>query len=128
MIQHYIKIIFRPCWQSRHIIYKTMKPLCCSKEKDDLILSLELFCSGVVFGLFNNLSTIFNIKTLHERDYGLAAWLSLFFLLFPGIVTSFGFLVFHFLGHKKVGKLPPVSVIIYFFVLLFFYPVLTVAM
>ena len=114
--------------QKKKIKDNTMAPLCCSKDKEDLVLSLELFCSGVVFGLFNNLSTIFNIKTLYDRDFELAAWLSLFFLLFPGIVTSFGFLVLHFLGHKKVGKLPPVSVIIYFFVLLFFYPVLTVAM
>ena len=103
-------------------------PLCCSKNKEDLLLSLELFCSGIIFGLFNNLSTIFNIKTLHERNFELAAWLSLFFLVFPGVVTSFGFLVFHCLGHKKVGKLPPMSVILYFFILLFFYPILTVVM
>ena len=103
-------------------------PLCCSKNKSDILLSLELLCSGVIFGLFNNLSTVFNIKILHDRHFDLAAWLSLFFLLFPGIVTSFGYLVFHCIGYKKAGQSPPLSVFIYFFVLLFFYPVLTVAM
>ena len=103
-------------------------PLCCSKDRSDILLSLELLFSGIVFGLFNNVSTIFNVKTLLEREFELAAGISFFFLVFPGIVTSFGFLVFHCLGHKKIGKLPPASVIIYFLVLLFFYPVLTVVM
>ena len=32
-----------------------MEPLCCSKNRSDWFLSVELFCSGIVFGLFNNL-------------------------------------------------------------------------
>ena len=61
-----------------------LQPLCCSKKRSDIFLSLELLCSGILFGLFNNLSTVFNAKTLHEAGYQLAAGLSLFFLVFPG--------------------------------------------
>ena len=103
-------------------------PLCCSKDRTDILLSLELVFSGIVFGLFNNASTIFNVKLLYERDFKLASGLSIFFLVFPGLVTSVGFFVFHCLGHKKAGRVPPLSKFLYFFVLLLFYPVLTVFM
>ena len=61
-----------------------LQPLCFSKKRSDIIFSLELLCSGIIFGLFNNLSTVFNAKNLHDQGYELAAGLSLFFLVFPG--------------------------------------------
>ena len=64
------------------------RPLCCTKNKRDIIFSLELLCSGIIFGLFNNLSTVFNAKTLLEAGYPVAAGLSLFFLVFPGMLGS----------------------------------------
>ena len=103
-----------------------MKPLCLTGSKHDLFIAIQLFCSGIVFGLWNNISTIINAKTLLDYGYPAAAGLSLTFLFFPGVVTSVGFLVFHTLGHKKIGRLPPAKVILYFFVLLLFYPILPV--
>ena len=61
-----------------------LQPLCFSKKRSDIFFSLELLCSGIIFGLFNNLSTVFNAKNLHDQGYELAAGLSLFFLVFPG--------------------------------------------
>ena len=61
-----------------------LQPLCLSKKRSDIFFSLELLCSGIIFGLFNNLSTVFNAKNLHDQGYELAAGLSLFFLVFPG--------------------------------------------
>ena len=59
-----------------------LQPLCFSKKRSDIFFSLELLCSGIIFGLFNNLSTVFNAKNLHDQGYELAAGLSLFFLVF----------------------------------------------
>ena len=46
--------------------------------------------------------------------------------LFPGLVCSVGFLILHCVGHRKIGKIPPTSVVAYFFILLFFYPVVPI--
>ena len=37
-----------------------------------------------------------------------------------------GFLILHCVGHRKIGKIPPTSVVAYFFVLLLFYPVVPI--
>lgn len=100
----------------------------CSKDKRGLLSSLELIMSGIVFGLWNNVSTVLNAKILFETGHNLAGGFTLFFLMFPGLVTSIGFLVLHWLGHKRLGRIPSTSVIAYFFLLLFFYPVVPIAL
>ena len=41
-------------------------------------------------------------------------------------MCSVGFLILHCVGHRKIGKLPPTSVVAYFFVLLLFYPIVPI--
>ena len=41
-------------------------------------------------------------------------------------MCSVGFLILHCVGHRKIGKIPPTSVVAYFFILLFFYPVVPI--
>lgn len=89
---------------------------------------LELLFSSVIFGIFNNVSTVLNAKVLFESGHSVAGGLAIFFLLFPGIVTSVGFLVLHWFGNRKFGRIPPVSVILYFFLLLLFYPVVPIVL
>lgn len=88
----------------------------------------ELIVNGILFGLWNNLSTVINAKTLVDEGHSWAAGLSLFFLFFPGIVTSVGFLILHWLGHKRIGRIPPVNVFIYCLVLLLFYPLVPIGL
>ena len=52
--------------------------------------TLELVMSGLVFGLWNNVSTILNAKILFESGHNIAGGLTVLFLLFPGLVTSIG--------------------------------------
>jgi hypothetical protein len=87
---------------------------------------LELIASGLIFGLFNNVSTILNSKVLLESGHQVAGGLTIFFLLFPGLITSVGFVVLHWLGHKKIGRIPPISVLFYFLLLLFAYPLVPI--
>jgi len=91
---------------------------------------IELIVGGIIFGLFNNISTIWNAKVLFENDQISRApgALTIFFLLFPGIVTSIGFLVLHWRGSRRFGKLPPFSVLLYFLVLLFCYPAVPISL
>ena len=89
---------------------------------------IELLCGGIIFGLFNNISTIWNAKVLLQNGHRIPGFLTIFFLIFPGIVTSIGFLVLHWLGSRRFGKLPPFSVLLYFLALLFFYPAVPIAL
>ena len=88
----------------------------------------ELIVGGIIFGIFNNAVTIWNAKVLMENGHQLAGALTIFFLLFPGIVTSVGFLVLHWLGSRRFGKLPPISVLVFFIILLFAYPIVPIAL
>ena len=81
---------------------------------------IELVIGVILFGLFKYVSTIWNAKV--------AGGLTIFFLMFPGIVTSIGFVVLHWLGTRRFGKIPPFEVLVYFFVLLFFYPIVPIAL
>ena len=89
---------------------------------------LELVCSGILFGAFNNITTILNAKVLFEEDRMAAGTLTIFFMLFPGVIISIGFLVLHWLGHRKIGRIPPFWVLIYFVLLFFFYPLVPIAL
>ena len=89
---------------------------------------LELIFSGLIFGVFNNVSTILNAKVLFEQDHNTAGGLTILFLLFPGVITSIGFLVLHWSDHRKIGRIPPLFVAIYFVLLLLFYPVVPIAL
>jgi len=89
---------------------------------------IELVIGGILFGLFNNVSTIWNAKVLLEEGHKTAGGLTIFFLMFPGIVTSIGFVVLHWLGTRRFGKIPPFEVLVYFFALLFFYPIVPIAL
>ena len=89
---------------------------------------IELVIGGILFGLFNNVTTIWNAKVLLEEGHKVAGGLTIFFLMFPGIVTSIGFVVLHWLGTRRFGKIPPIEVLVYFFVLLFFYPIVPIAL
>ena len=89
---------------------------------------MELIFSGLIFGIFNNVSTILNAKVLFEKDRSIAGGLTILFLLFPGLICSIGFLVLHWFGHRKIGRIPPISVAIYFVFILFFYPVVPIAL
>ena len=97
---------------------------CCSKS---CMIRAELFM-GVVFGIWNNLTTVINAANLWEREHRGFAILIMFFLMFPGLVTSVGFLVLHWLGHRKIGRMPPGSVLLYFILFLFFYPLVPIAL
>lgn len=88
----------------------------------------ELLFGGIIFGLFNNISTIWNAKVLLENDQKIPGSLTIFFLLFPGLVTSIGFLVLHWLGSRRFGKIPPFSVVLYFLALLFCYPAVPIGL
>ena len=81
-----------------------------------------------LFGLFKYVSTIWNAKVLLKEGHKVAGGLTIFFLMFPGIVTSIGFVVLHWLGTRRFGKIPPFEVLLYFFVLLFFYPIVPIAL
>ena len=89
---------------------------------------LELICSGILFGAFNNITTILNAKVLFEEERVAAGALTIFFMLFPGVIISIGFLVLHWLGHRKIGRIPPFWVLIYFVLLFFFYPLVPIAL
>ena len=91
---------------------------------------IELIVGGIIFGLFNNISTIWNAKVLFENDKISRApgALTIFFLLFPGIVTSIGFLVLHWRGSRRFGKLPPFSALLHFLALLFCYPAVPISL
>jgi hypothetical protein len=88
----------------------------------------ELIVNGVLFGIWNNVSTILNAKALVEEGHTWGAALTLFFLFFPGLVTSIGFLILHWMGHRRIQKLPPKNVILYFLVLLFLYPIVPIGL
>ncbi len=62
-----------------------------------------------------------------QNHTGFAA-LTIFFLLFPGLICSVGFLILHCVGHRKIGKIPPTSVMAYFFAMLLFYPVVPIVL
>eukprot|EP00095_Tigriopus_kingsejongensis_P007483 maker-scaffold580_size130538-snap-gene-0.24 protein:Tk07483 transcript:maker-scaffold580_size130538-snap-gene-0.24-mRNA-1 annotation:"xk-related protein" len=97
---------------------------CCSQS---CLLKAQMVM-GIVFGLWNNITTVINAKNLFEKGHAVFGWLCLFFLMFPGLVTSVGFLILHFLGHRKIGKIPPGSVLLYCGLFLFFYPVVPIAL
>ncbi len=85
---------------------------------------------AVFFGLWNNASTLYNARTLYVKDHKVFSFLTLFFLLFPGLVTSLGFLVLHCVGaHRRlVGRLPTVKAVLCFVGLLVFYPAVPIAL
>ncbi len=97
-----------------------------SSEKLSLFQKLELIFGGIVFGLFNNITTIWNAKVLLENGHEVAGGLTIFFLMFPGVVTSFGFLVLHWIGSRRFGKLPPLSALLAFITLLLCYPIVPI--
>ncbi len=88
--------------------------------------TVELIMSGLVFGLFNNVSTILNAKILFESGHYVAGGLTVLFLYFPGIVTSIGFLLLKWYGHKKIGRMPPISAFFLFLFLFFCYPLVPI--
>jgi hypothetical protein len=47
----------------------------------------ELIVNGILFGIWNNLTTIINAKTLVDEGHSWGAALTLFFLFFPGKKT-----------------------------------------
>ncbi|TRY76978.1 hypothetical protein TCAL_12031 [Tigriopus californicus] len=97
---------------------------CCSKT----CLTQTEMVMGIVFGLWNNVTTVMNAKNLFEKGHPVLGGLIVFFLMFPGLVTSIGFLILHFLGHRKIGKMPPGSVLLSVGLLFFLYPVVPIAL
>ena len=88
----------------------------------------ELFL-GIFFGIWNNLSTLINARTLFLQGHSLFAALTIFFLTFPGLVTSGAFLLIHFNGaNRRIARLSPLRVAFYFLLLLCFYPLLPIAL
>ena len=104
---------------------------------------------GIIFGIWNNVSTVINANLLYEKGHNLFGFLTLFFLFFPGnqlksgscfhgfyfsyffpsgLVTSIGFLVLHSYGHRRFSGLGKCRVGGYFLLLLFFYPVIPIAL
>lgn len=88
----------------------------------------ELIFGGIILGSFNNITTVWNAKVLlYDQDHSVAGGLTIFFLLFPGLVTSIGFLVLHWLdAGKRFGN--GTKVLLYFLSLLFLYPIVPVAL
>jgi len=87
---------------------------------------LDLIIGGILFGIFNNVTTIWNAKVLLDEGHKVAGGLTIFFLMFPGVVTSIGYMVLYWLGSRRFGKTPPTSVVIYFLALLFCYPIVPI--
>jgi len=87
---------------------------------------IELIIGGILFGIFNNVTTIWNAKVLLDEGQKVAGGLTIFFLMFPGVVTSIGYVVLYWLGSQRFEKTPPTSVVIYFLALLFFYPIVPI--
>ena len=102
---------------------------------------------GIALGLFNFISTLVNIYYLYNEDHILFASLSLFLLWFPGntifageniwllcwhlssgLVTSVTFVVLYSRGDSNVVKLKKKNLIIYPLCLLFFYPLVPIAL
>ncbi len=65
---------------------------------------------------------------LLDKGYTEFAFLSIFFLFFPGLVTSIGFLVLHLLGHSRLGRLPLLTTLGYFVLLLVFFPIVPIVL
>jgi len=81
---------------------------------------------GVCLSSFNFISSIVNIFYLNKEGHELYAGISLFFLWFPGVVTSIGFLVLYIGGNKAVNNLVTWKLILYPLALLLFYPVIPI--
>ncbi len=63
------------------------------------------------------------------QDHRVFSYLTVFFLMFPGLVTSVGFVVLHCLGaNRAIGGMPPRRVAAVFLVLLLFYPAVPIAL
>lgn len=99
-----------------------------SETKLSRFQTLELIFGGIVFSLVNNIATIWNAKTLLENQHQVAGGLTIFFLFFPGLVTSVGFLALYCLGNRRFGKLSPVHVVIAFLSLLSCYPIVPIVL
>lgn len=92
---------------------------CCGDKSR--LRQLELVI-GILFGVWNNLSTVLNAVSVGQKGLTTFSVLMIFFLFFPGFITSVAFLVLHFLGHRRFGRLPPGRVGLYFVLLLTCYP------
>jgi len=83
---------------------------------------------GIILGTWNLISTCINVSYLYHLGEDFYAALSLFFLWFPGIVTSVGFLVLYLRGNPTVLKLKPWKLVVYPLLLLVFYPVIPIVL
>ena len=88
----------------------------------------ELIVNGIIFGIWNNVSTVLNAKALFEEGHTWGAALTIFFIFFPGLVTSLGFLILHCTGHRRIKKVPARNVFLYFLSLLFLYPIVPIGL
>jgi hypothetical protein len=92
------------------------------------IQQVKLIVSGILLRIWNNGSTIHNAKALFEQGHTWGSALTIFFLFFPGLVTSIGFLVLQCTGYGGIKKVPFKKVILYFLVLLFLYPIVPIGL
>jgi len=103
---------------------------------------------GAAFGLWNNVSTLFNAFYMAEQGREAFSSLMLFFLFFPGLVTSVGLIIVHCLAGKEAnkvsqqggnptgkfslvdeyGRMKPVTVMVTSLTLLLFYPLVPIAL
>ena len=67
---------------------------------------VELLCGGIIFGLFNNISTIWNAKVLLQNGHRIPGFLTIFFL-FDGLLLSYNTCVMKNLGKCKVNSFHP---------------------
>ena len=81
----------------------------------------ELSC-GIVFGVWNNVSTVINAHTLYNEGHATFAALTLFFLVFPGLVTSIAFVLV--VGSRVSARRRLTGA----FILLVFYPLVPIVL
>ena len=72
-------------WESTcYCMYQSYKMSGNQSRAKTCIRRTELIVNGILFGIWNNLTTIINAKTLVDEGHSWGAALTLFFLFFPG--------------------------------------------
>lgn len=87
---------------------------------------LRHFFFGIVLGTFNLGSSLVNIHYLLEESHNTFAYISVFLLWFPGLVTSISFLVLYVRGNEFILRLLWWKCVLYPVLLLVLAPVIPI--
>ncbi|CAB4056540.1 unnamed protein product [Lepeophtheirus salmonis] len=94
-------------------------------DRSVCIAKLRLIVGGLIFGLWNNVGTVINAITLSKKGHHSMSALTIFWLFFPGIITSGAYLIIRICKYKSEGgSLSLPGLILRVSLLLFCYPIL----